>query len=73
MTSFTLFLDTHGHSKYFIFAHRYSLTSLYLFLLFNLSVTYNAIKEEPNMHILYFGCLATDLLGLLTHYFVLLW
>ena len=25
------FLDTHGHSKSFIFAHRYDLTSLYLF------------------------------------------
>ena len=28
----------------------------------NLSVSKNAIKEEPNMHILYFGCLATNLL-----------
>ena len=25
------FLDTHDHLKYFIFAHRYNLTSLYLF------------------------------------------
>ena len=28
----------------------------------SLSVAYHSIKEEPNMHVLYFGCLATNLL-----------
>ena len=33
-----------------------------LLILNNLSFISNTLKQEPNMHILRFGCLATDLL-----------
>ena len=59
------FLHTHGHSVFY-FRSKVAFNLLISFLLLNiLSVTQNAIKEEPNMHILYFGCLVTDLLAVL--------
>ena len=49
--------------KVFYFRSQIEFNCLISFLqLNNLSVTLNAIKEEPNMHIRYFGCLATKLL-----------
>ena len=40
----------------------------------SLSIAKHSIKEEPNMYIFYFDCLATNLLDfLLKNYFALLW
>ena len=56
------FLHTHGNPTSFIFAKLVAFNLLIsFFLLNNLSVTSNAMKE-PIMHNLYFGCLATGLL-----------
>ena len=59
------FLHTHDHSVFY-FRSQIEFNLLKSILqLKNLSVTQNALKEEPNMHILYFGCLATNLLEFL--------
>ena len=66
MATFTLFFAYPRSFKVFYFRSKVAFNLLISFLLLNiLSVTQNAIKEEPNMYILYFGCLVTDLLAVL--------
>ena len=75
MAAFVLFFAHLWSFKVVYFRSQIELNLCLLFLQLNsLSVAQYSIEEEPNMHILYFGCLATNLLDFLkTHYFALLW
>ena len=63
MATLILFFSYSWQLKVFHFRSQIEFNQSLSFLeLNNLIVTYNSIKEESNIHILYFGCLATNFL-----------